>query len=105
MRFSWLYLLLILTLLIPGASPRLVSVWLGAGTASPTENAGESETEEEEVREGVTTSRHRTRFSLDLRRPLSNRPIPQFRRIATRQPAASPVTLSLRNGFGGLILC
>ncbi|PQO37991.1 hypothetical protein [Blastopirellula marina] len=106
MKPRWLFLLLILALLLPGTRPRLVSALISSGatnSGSPAENSSETEGEEEEIREGVTTSRHR--LALDAKRSLDQRPIPQFKRFSRSMPAAAPVTLQNANGFGGHILC
>lgn len=107
MKPRWLLLLLlILALLLPGTRPRLVSAMNGASTSSsgaPAENSSESEGEEEEVREGFTTCRHR--LALEAQRSLDKSPIPQITRFSHPKPPAQSITLQSNNGFGGHILC
>ncbi|RCS54434.1 hypothetical protein DTL42_04640 [Bremerella cremea] len=108
MRPSWLVLLLVLALLLPGARPRLIgaamsSSFPGSSSSSSSQNNSETESEEEEHRENACSSRYV--LSLGADRSLDKRPIPQFKRFARSVPPAAPITLLSENGFGGHIIC
>ncbi|MEW4455980.1 hypothetical protein AB1L30_25160 [Bremerella sp. JC817] len=104
MRPYWLYLLLILALLMPGARPRYISASIASGApveGIPTTDT--SETEEQEVNEKTVTSRHR--LSLTATRSLDPRPVVQRQRFPRSLSAVPGIVHQSHNGFGGDITC
>lgn len=107
MRPSWLVLLLVLALLLPGTRPRLIGATMGSAipisNSSPSQTNSETESEEEEHRDNVASSRFR--LTLGANRSLDKRTIPQFKRFSRSLPPAASITLQSENGFGGHIVC